>query len=527
MGFNAPSAGFASPVPAISQVLLTASITASSTQNTLGAVQTTITPSGGSAYTYAGTLSKPTGSSAALDSATIANPTFTPDKAGTYTVTLTATDTASGATVTKVRTQEVVSVLSISLTADSSQDTLNAVATTTTPTGGLGSINYSTTLLLPDRTSGSVSGGTTTTPSFTPTIAGIYVLTVTATDAAGQTATATRKVLVGTTALSVSIAAISDSASLPTSGTQALDSTVSNALGTVTYAWSGEDPSGAAISFSDATAADPTITYTATQLPGTWSATVTATDSARAQTASATVRWTTGGIPTATTPRSVLIYVSGGAPFWKEQVLIGSHWVDVAGSSGSLTVETDGGVTFSGTTMTIPDALAATSTGQGCPDERYVAFSSASSALQAQIATGAQLKLTFDQTSIANNNYARWGGAITSAAGSFDAAGENIVGARFGWETSAYRMQIAAASGGYNNATTSANLGPVQFGSQVGTANTGRVYWAAATYGSNFSGGTTTPTRLYLLGSAQTSPTVGTTAIVNPTIRAAFYPATL
>ena len=115
-----------------------------------------------------------------------------------------------------------MSELSISLTADSSQDTLDAVSTTTTPTGGLGAIAYATTLLLPDRTSGAVSGGTTTTPSFTPTIAGLYVLTVTATDAAGQTATASRKVLVGTAALSVSITAIGNNASLPTSGTEAL-----------------------------------------------------------------------------------------------------------------------------------------------------------------------------------------------------------------------------------------------------------------------------------------------------------------
>lgn len=527
MGFGNPTSGFSVPRPAVSQVILSSSITASGSQATLAAVQTTMdVPTGGTLITYAGELTAPAGSAAALDNAAIRNPTFTPDVPGIYTVAITATDTESGATLTLVRTQEVVSELSIALTADSSQDTLDAVSTTTTPTGGLGAIAYATTLLLPDRTSGAVSGGTTTTPSFTPTIAGLYVLTVTATDAAGQTATASRKVLVGTAALSVSITAIGNNASLPTSGTEALACSASGAVGSVTYAWTVTDPSGASVTPADATAASTTIAYTSSQQPGQWTAIVTVTDAA-GRTARAAELWTTGGLPTSTTPRSILIYVSGGAPLWKEQVLIGSHWVDVAGSSGSLTTETDGGVTFSGTTMTIPDALAASSTGQGCPDERYVAFSSASAALQALIATGAQLKLTFDQTSIANNDFARWGGAITSAAGSFDTAGENIIGARFGWETSAYRMQIAAASGGYNNATTSASLGPVQFGSQVGTANTGRVYWAAATYGSNLSGGTTTPTRLYLLGSAQTSPTSGTTAIVNPTIRAAFYPATL
>ena len=100
MGWGSPSAGFASPVPAVSQTILTATITASSTQNTLGAVQTTITPSGGSAYTYAGSLSKPTGSSAALDSATTATPSPTPDKAGTSTGPPTAPATAPGAPAT-------------------------------------------------------------------------------------------------------------------------------------------------------------------------------------------------------------------------------------------------------------------------------------------------------------------------------------------------------------------------------------------------------------------------------------------
>lgn len=185
------------------QVNLTASITASSSQNTLAAVQTTITPSGGTSYTYAGSLAKPTGSSAALDDATIANPTFTPDEAGVYTVTLTATDTASGATVTKVRTQEV-----------------------------------------------------------------------------------------GAAALSVSIASVANQ--LAATGVITCDSTVSNGLGALTYAWTGKKPDGTAITFSSDTAADPTVTLVDTDLPGTYSATVTVTDAARAQTASATVTWRVG-----------------------------------------------------------------------------------------------------------------------------------------------------------------------------------------------------------------------------------------
>lgn len=438
MGWGSPSAGFASPVPAVSQTILTATITASSTQNTLGAVQTTITPSGGSAYTYAGSLSKPTGSSAALDSATTANPSFTPDKAGTYTVTLTATDTASGATVTKVRTQEV-----------------------------------------------------------------------------------------GTSTLSVSIAAVSDSTPLPSSGTVALDSTVSNSLGSVTYAWSGEDPSGTAISFSDATAADPTITYTATQLPGTWSATVTVTDSARAQTASATARWTTGGLPTSTTPRAVLVYVSGDALLWKEQVLFGSHWVDVAGSSGSLTAEVDGGVTFSGTTLTIPSGLATSTAPATDPDSRYVAISSLSATFQAMWVTGAQWIVSMTATSIEQTTNARWGWALAFPTGSFDAGAENAVAVRMGWNGSAYAFNLAGATSSYGTTSSAATVGTPKISAAIATATSGSWYWAAASDKGTFSPTNTAPTHLYLQCSSTGTAAAATTAVVAPQVRLAVFPVTL
>ena len=506
------------------QVNLSAAITASSLQNTLAAVQTTIVPAGGSSYTYSAALTVPTGSSAALDSTAIANPTFTPDVPGGYVVTITATDTASGATVTRSSTLEVRSPLSISLSSTSSaQDNLNAVATTVTPSGGLGTITYSATLTPPTGGTTTVTGGTTTTPSFTPDRAGGWRLTVTATDAAGQTATATRLVEVGTSALSVSIAAISDSATLPTSGTQALDSTVSNALGTVTYSWTGKDPAGNAISFSDATAADPTITYTSSQLPGLWTATVTVTDSARAQTASATVRWTTGGLPTATTPRAIYMSVVAGVLSWKEQILIGSHWVD-ASSYAACTTETDGSVVYAGTGLTIPTGLASSTTPQGSADERYMAFSSASAALQALVVAGARWVLEANCTSIANNDYARWGVAVTSAAGSFDAAGENLLHFRIGWDSTAYRLQIAQGSGSFNNADTSAALGVLQFAAQVGTANTGSVNAPAWGYDTSFSPGTTTPTRVYWCCSAQASAVGADTAVAAPWSRLAFYP---
>jgi hypothetical protein len=275
------------------QVTLTASITSPTSQATLAARQVTLTPSGGTAYTYSGALTRPTGSGAALDNAAIADPSFTPDVPGSYVVTITATDTASGATVTRSSTLEVRSPLSISLSSTSStQDNLNAVSTTVTPTGGLGTITYSATLTPPTGGTTTVTGPTTTTPSFTPDRAGGWRLTVTATDAAGQTATTTRLVEVGTSALSVSIGAISDQTAA--TGTINCDATVSGGLGSLSYAWTGEGPDGAALSFADPAAANTTLTLSASKRPGNYTVTVTVTDSARAQTARATVTFRVG-----------------------------------------------------------------------------------------------------------------------------------------------------------------------------------------------------------------------------------------
>ena len=416
------------------QVNLSAAITASSSQTTLAAVQTTLTPSGGASYTYAGALSVPTGSGAALDSAVVANPTFTPDVAGTYIVTLTATD-ISGATVTKVRTQEV-----------------------------------------------------------------------------------------GTAALSVSITAIGNSATLPTSGTEALACTPSGAIGSVTYAWTVTDPSGASVTPADATAQSTTVAYTATQQPGLWIAVIVVTDAA-GRTARAVESWTTGGLPTANTPRAIRTYMSAGVLYAQEQYLVGAYWVDT-GSAVAFTTETSG-ATLSGTTYTIPAAVIVNTTPHSSSDERYVAFTSFSSAFQALVAAGAQWRLSCNVDAVEANEYARIGFAVTSAAGSFDTAAENLLHARLGYESAVYRLQIAAGSGSFNNATTSASLGPLQFGAQVAANNTGEVYWAAPGYATSFSPGTTTPTRFYITGGAQTASVVSDTDFTNPTARLAFYPAVL
>lgn len=225
-------------------------------------------------------------------------------------------------------------------------------------------------------------------------------------------------------------------------------------------------------------------------------------------------------------PRSVEITLVAGVAGWIEYVLIGGTWTAVS-SHTALTTETDGGVTFSGTTMTLPLGIAASTTSHGCADERYMAFSSASAELQAMIAQGARWKMEVNVDTVENVDYGRVGFALTSAAGSFDAAGENLASTRIGWDSTVYRLHGAFTTGGFNSLTTSATLGPTYLGGQIGTANTGAIWWPVASYDSNFSTGTGLPTRLYLTGSAITSATAATIAVGNPRCRVTFYPAAL
>lgn len=431
MGFAAPSAGFTAPVPAVTQVILTATITASSAQNTLAAVQTTITPSGGSAYTYAGALTVPTGSGAALDSATTANPSFTPDVVGVYVVTLTATDTVSGASVTKVRTQEV-----------------------------------------------------------------------------------------GTTTLSVSIAAISDQSGQ--TGTISCDSTVSNAIGALTYAWSGEKPDGTAVTFSSSSAADPTITLSDDDVPGNYTVSVTVTDAARRESVSASRSFRVGDV-TDSAPRAILVCVEGGVLGWREQQRIGGLWRDL-GAHAALTTETDGGVTFAGANLTIPSGLAVSTQPSADPDARYVAISSTSAAFQALWAKGAVWIMTVEETAMETTANARWGVALAFPTGDFDAGAENNIAIRLGHNGAAFSLDRAATNASYTSVATAATVGQRRLAAAVATATSGSHHWPVASDVGSFTPSATAPTRLYVQASAVSSPTAATTLVTAPRVRLAVYP---
>lgn len=230
-------------------------------------------------------------------------------------------------------------------------------------------------------------------------------------------------------------------------------------------------------------------------------------------------------------PRAIYVSVVGGVLGWKEQVLVGNTWTDVSAHT-ALTVETNGGVTFADTTYIIPGVTINTTAPQSCPDERYVAFASASAALQALIVAGGWYVASMAEDSMEQEANARWGWAMTrTGGGAFDAATENDVSIRKGWTGTQWQVQNATSSGNWTNVSANASTGYVEVVRFLGLANGGAGIHKIGASFDQFSQagglGGQMPDRLYITASAQTAPTVLDCDVVNPTVRVAFYPASL
>ena len=221
------------------------------------------------------------GATTGIGDATDPTTVFIPTTGGTYVATLAASIYGEWRYAEQEAFVVGSGLLKLSIDAISDQSTLNPISFNSTASGGVGTKTYS--WLVNGSTSG-LSSATAADPTFTPTVAGEHTAVCTVTDEAGQTKTATRSFTIGTGALSVSIAAVSDQLDLSAA---TLDSTVSNAVGSVTYAWTVD---GATTGLSSSTAADPTFTPTGA---GTPTAVVTVTDAA-GQTAKAAVTWRVG-----------------------------------------------------------------------------------------------------------------------------------------------------------------------------------------------------------------------------------------
>src|SRR3989454_8007708 len=179
---------------------LSVSINAPSTGTTGTLVNLGSAPTGGQPpYTYSWSLaSVPSGSAAALSSTTDPSPTFTPDKPGSYQVSLSVTDSLGDKENAQVVTITVTALppLSVSINAPSTGTTGTLVNLGSAPTGGQPPYTYSWSLAsVPSGSAAALSSITDPSPTFTPDIAGDYVVGVTVTDSASSPHTANSQVV--------------------------------------------------------------------------------------------------------------------------------------------------------------------------------------------------------------------------------------------------------------------------------------------------------------------------------------------
>src|SRR5256712_4393656 len=148
------------------------------------------------------------GSTATLSSATIKNPTFTPDAEGNYQLDLTVTD-SSGATANAPQvTVAAKKPLSASIAAPTTGTTGTLVNLDVFESGGTGTYIHQWTLTTPPGSTATLSSATIKNPTFTPDIAGNYQLDLVLTDSSGATANAPQATITVTSPpppLSVSI----------------------------------------------------------------------------------------------------------------------------------------------------------------------------------------------------------------------------------------------------------------------------------------------------------------------------------
>jgi PKD repeat protein len=205
-------------------------------------------------------------------SSTAQNPTVVYNTPGTYSVTLTASNSAGSNTATQT----------------------NLITVNTTPTAGF---NFSTNGLTASFTNSSTNatsyswnfgdGGTSTqtNPSHTYAADGTYTVTLSATNACG-TVTTTKTVTIVTPPVAGFSAA-------PTSGCAPLSVQFTNTSSANATSWNWQFPGGTP---SSSTAQNPTVVY---NTPGTYSVTLTASNSAGSNTATQTNLVVVNTTPTA------------------------------------------------------------------------------------------------------------------------------------------------------------------------------------------------------------------------------------
>ena len=233
--------------------------------------------------TYHWTLtSKPTGSSAALSSSTMINPTFTADLPGTYIASLVVND---GKIDSNAATVSITAAQSNAAPVANAGSTQNVVAGTNITLDGSTSsdangdpITYAWSLTSkPAGSTATLSPLTSARPTFTADVAGTYVASLTVNDGQINSNTATVSIT-ATRANAAPVANAGTAQSVVTGNSVTLDgSTSSDANGdALTYSWSlTSKPTGSTATLASATSARPTFTA---DVAGTYVASLTVND---------------------------------------------------------------------------------------------------------------------------------------------------------------------------------------------------------------------------------------------------------
>lgn len=222
----------------------------------------------GRALTFAWTMvSRPDGSAAALSAADTIHPTFTPDEAGTYVVSLTVT--AQGGPSASDTVSVLVGNQAPAASAGGNQTayvrraiTLDGSASVD-PDGDPVTFSWRI-ALAPAGSAAALTDGTTAQPSFTPDLTGEYHVEVTVTDDGGATGTATAVI---TATNPVPTAAPVAARAAYVGAAVSIDANASDPDGeTVSFAWSlATRPQGSAATLSSEATA--TVSFTPDQ-PG-------------------------------------------------------------------------------------------------------------------------------------------------------------------------------------------------------------------------------------------------------------------
>ena len=241
----------------------------------------------GDSLTYEWELEAPAGSSAALSSASDAAPTFTPDVAGDYSVTLVVKDAlSSSAPATIVITASVVDLENTPPVADAGIDRQVEVGSSVMLDGSRSSdaegdaLTYSWELVsVPESSAAAIADAEATATSFVADVVGVYLVRLVVNDGKASSNPTTIEItsVAGPPSNQPPVAKVGQDLAVEVGDAVTLDGSNSQdpEMKPLTFSWALEVPNGSFVALDDATSATPAFTPDAI---GTYTATLIVND---------------------------------------------------------------------------------------------------------------------------------------------------------------------------------------------------------------------------------------------------------